>query len=269
MTSRPSNVILPLGCGQQPQHQPPDVVLPEPDSPTSPSVSPRRIVELDAVDGFDVGRRAATAARRESENISRDRRRRRASSLTQRLPPAARSRRRSAAALRRVRRRGSSARRGRSRNRRAAPVRRRSASGSGSAARTRSPAAGEEIRRLAFDRHEPPVLAVVQPRQRRQQPLRVRHPRTAKICSADAVFDHVAAVHHQHVLADFGDHAEVVRDQHDRRPGLAAASRSSVRASGPESSRRARSSARRRSAVAGSHESAIAIITRWRMPPEN
>ena len=44
---------------------------------------------------------------------------------------------------------------------------------------------------------------------------------------------------------------------------------SSARAPAPGWSRRAPSSARRRSAACGLQASAMAIITRWRMPPEN
>ena len=66
-----------------------------------------------------------------------------------------------------------------------------------------------------------------------------------------AVLDHVAAVHHEHVLAGFGDDAEVVRDEDDRRSEPLLHLRSSARGSAPGSSRRARSSARRRSAPPG------------------
>jgi hypothetical protein len=45
---------------------------------------------------------------------------------------------------------------------------------------------------------------LIEPRQRRQQAARV-----------------AAAVHHHHVVAQAGDHAEVVRDQHDRRAVVA------------------------------------------------
>ncbi len=43
MSSRPSNVTLPFVASVRRRMTRPAVVLPEPDSPTSPSVSPRRI----------------------------------------------------------------------------------------------------------------------------------------------------------------------------------------------------------------------------------
>ncbi len=52
-------------------------------------------------------------------------------------------------------------------------------------------------------------------------------------------------------------------------PVSRAAARASARGSAPGSSRRARWSARRRSAARGSQASAMAIITRWRMPPDS
>ena len=61
--SRPSNVMLPAVASVRRKITRPAVVLPEPDSPTSPSVSPRRIVEVDAVDGFDVADLPLQAAR--------------------------------------------------------------------------------------------------------------------------------------------------------------------------------------------------------------
>ena len=68
---------------------------------------------------------------------------------------------------------------------------------------------------------------------------------------------------------DLRDDAEVVRDQQHRHAELALQRPRAARGSAPGSSRRARWSARRRSAAAGSQASAIAIITRWRMPPES
>ncbi len=64
------------------------------------------------------------------------------------------------------------------------------------------------------------MLAVVESRQRRQQPLRVGHPRLAEDLIGVAVLDHISAVHHQDVLAELGDDAEVVGDQDNRGAGL-------------------------------------------------
>ena len=80
--------------------------------------------------------------------------------------------------------------------------------------------------------------------------------------------DH-AGVHHVDALAHAGDDAEVVRDDDHRRVRLGARRLRAARGSAPGSSRRALSSVRRRSAASGSHASAIAIITRCRIPPEN
>ena len=51
--------------------------------------------------------------------------------------------------------------------------------------------------------------------------------------------DDAAGIHDQHIVGEFGDHAQIVGDQDDRGPGF------------------------------GAQLSAIAIIARWRMPPES
>ena len=52
--SCPSNVTVPpVGIDEAEQDRP-TVVLPQPDSPTRPRVSPRRIVEAHVVDGLHV-----------------------------------------------------------------------------------------------------------------------------------------------------------------------------------------------------------------------
>ena len=66
-----------------------------------------------------------------------------------------------------------------------------------------------------------------------------------------AVLHRAAGVHHQHVVGELGDHAEVVGDHHDGGVELASAGRGSGRGSAPGRSRRARWSARRRSAGRG------------------
>ncbi len=55
VSSRPSKVTLPAVASASRRMTRPAVVLPEPDSPTSPSVSPRRISKSIAVDRLDVG----------------------------------------------------------------------------------------------------------------------------------------------------------------------------------------------------------------------
>ena len=53
--SVPSNMIVPAVGSIRRSSSRPTVVLPQPDSPTRPSVSPRRIVEVHAVHGLDLG----------------------------------------------------------------------------------------------------------------------------------------------------------------------------------------------------------------------
>ena len=69
--------------------------------------------------------------------------------------------------------------------------------------------------------------------------------------------------------ADVGDDAEIVRDQQDRRAAVARADRfiSSSTCAWIVTSRAVVGSSAIRSF--GLQASAIAIITRWRMPPEN
>ena len=84
-----------------------------------------------------------------------------------------------------------------------------------------------------------------------------------------AGFDDLAPIHHVHPLDHAGDDAEIVGDQHQRHAAfLATAACSSRRicACTVTSSAVVGSSAISRS---GSQEIAIAISTRWRMPPEN
>ncbi len=84
-----------------------------------------------------------------------------------------------------------------------------------------------------------------------------------------SLLDDAAGVHDDHAVGDVGDDAEVVGDEDDPGAGLArAASRSSSRICAwiVTSSAVVGSSA---ISSFGEHDSAIAIITRWRMPPEN
>ena len=53
LMSRPSKVIAPPVTGARPSTARPSVVLPEPDSPTRPTVSPGKDVEGDAVQGAE------------------------------------------------------------------------------------------------------------------------------------------------------------------------------------------------------------------------
>ena len=64
-------------------------------------------------------------------------------------------------------------------------------------------------------------------------------------------FDDAAGVHHHHVVGVVRDDAEVVGDEQDAHAGLGLQAAASARGSAPGSSRRARWSARRRSAASG------------------
>ena len=85
---------------------------------------------------------------------------------------------------------------------------------------------------------------------------------------AAAPLDDPAGVHHGDLVGRLGDHAEVVRDQDDGRAELALELRDQL-----EDLRLDGDVERRRRLVrdqdSGSRTSAIAIITRWRMPPES
>ena len=80
-------------------------------------------------------------------------------------------------------------------------------------------------------------------------------------------FHHAAGVHHRDLVGHFGDDAKIVRDQDDRHAGLLLQVAQQVRicACTVTSSAVVGSSAISRS---GAQASAIAIITRWRMPPD-
>src|SRR5579883_1965509 len=67
----------------------------------------------------------------------------------------------------------------------------------------------QQVGRLPGYRLQAPAFARIQARQRREQTLRIRHLRIVEDLLGGAVFDHVAAVHYQHVLADFGDDSQV------------------------------------------------------------
>ena len=73
----------------------------------------------------------------------------------------------------------------------------------------------------------------------------------SKIVVGRAVLDAPAAVHDQDVVGELGHHAQVVGDDDERGVELAPAGRASGRGSAPARSRRARWSARRRSAAPG------------------
>ena len=248
----------------------PVVDLPEPDSPTRPSVSPARDLEADAVDRLARGRPSARRASPrwtgnrfvrsvdpEQRAVGRSHRDRlaagaRARSRVRRAHPVAgpdlaqlaAARRRS---RRRVRRTGSAAR-----------------SGSRRAGR-RGPAAGPGSRSAAPRGRPRPRAAAA----RRAAPPCTDAPGWSNSSRTGRLLDDLARVHDGDVVGDLGDDAHVVGDQDHRHLVLAArssSSRSRICAWTVTSSAVVGSSA---ISSFGLHESAIAIITRWRMPPEN
>jgi hypothetical protein len=83
-----------------------------------------------------------------------------------------------------------------------------------------------------------------------------------------AAFDHAAAIHHQHALGILGDHAQRVADQDQRHAAFVDQVVGSDRGSALDGDveRGGRLVGDQDVGVAGS---AIAIITRWRWPPDS
>ena len=105
-------------------------------------------------------------------------------------------------------------------------------------------------RRIAGDRR--------QRRQRRvhvgegfEQPLGIGVERLVEDGVHVAIFGDFAAVHDQHIVAQFGDDAEIVGDQHAPTAQAAPADAGAGQGFAPVSSRRGRLSARRRSGCPG------------------
>ena len=92
--------------------------------------------------------------------------------------------------------------------------------------------------------------------------------RCGEQCVDRAFLDLLARIHHDHAPRHLRDDAEVMRDQHDRGAGrlLQLTSKSRICAWIVTSSAVVGSSA---ISTFGAQISAIAIITRWRMPPES
>ena len=138
----------------------------------------------------------------------------------------------------------------------AAARRRRSASTAPRAARARtsSPAAGRGGR--AGRRPGPPARSARRGSPTRgnasEQRARVGVQRVGEDLLGGAALDDPAGVHHQHPVADVGEHRQVVADDQQADAELAHQVARAGRGSGPAPSRRGRSSARRRrSAAAG------------------
>ena len=163
------------------------VVLPQPDSPTRPSVRPGRSVN----DTPSTARTVPTRRGNTEPRISGKCRLRSETSSTGRVVPDERGLHLTA----RV-------------------DRDRASGGEGASGRQ-----VRERRRAPLERHEPLGTGGQHVRHRAQQADRVRHLRSGEDLGGRAEFDHLARVHDAHAVGVSGDDAEVVRDEHDGCPG--------------------------------------------------
>ena len=108
----------------------------------------------------------------------------------------------------------------------------------------------------------------VEPRDALQQAERVRVPGAREQLLRRARFDQRACVHDVYPIAHARDDAEVVRDQDQRRVPLPDRLSQGSRIWAWIVTSRAVVGSSAMSSF-GSHESAMAIIARWRIPPEN
>ena len=238
------------------------VVLPQPDSPTSASISPRPTVN----ETPSTARHRASAARRAivpnepaGDRIADDEildREQRARSSSRPPPPARRSGGR--------RRERPPATVAQERPLVLAPLERAVAPrrGTGSPRSSGRAAAARPGSRPA--RPSPYEIG----RRREQQP-RVRDAAARGTGRRPALLDDLAGVHHGRAVADLRHDRQVVRHQHQREArdrGRARRSSSRICACTITSSAVVGSSA---SSTLGSQASAIAIAARWRIPPEN
>src|ERR1700730_13370219 len=225
--SSPSKKIDPLVGSSKRRMQRPIVVFPEPDSPTSPSVSPRLIRNVTPSTAFTsatwrektpavIGKYFVTSCTSTSDCGSR---------------PIASIALRSAAIGARSRIRSQLAKIERlvvlvqpaAREVTVAEIdeRRRldREAGLRVPAARRQRGSGRKVQQiwgLTFDRNEAAAILFIQPRKRLEQSPGVRVLRRVEDLICRAVFDHVAAVHDQDVLAHLGDDAQIVRDHDDR-----------------------------------------------------
>ena len=242
--------------------QRPVVVLPLPDSPTRPKVSPSLDREADVVDGADDARRCRRGRRgartpstrmpdfeqrhqlsRDRQDLRFDRRARGDSTSTVPVPP---SERRSSPGCAHV---GHGSKRSGHRGANAQPG--------------GSWPSGGTVPWIACRRDPgaPPGIDASRPR--------VYGCFGSRNSSSHRRFlDDPAGVHDRDAVGHLGDHAEVVRDQEQREPQplLQSRSRSRICAWMVTSSAVVGSSAM---SSAGSQASAIAISARWRRPPES
>ena len=112
-------------------------------------------------------------------------------------------------------------------------------------------------------------MTVADLRHRSQQAFGVGMSRVGEQRLDRRLLDDLPGVHHRDPVAEVGNHAEVVGDEQDRQVRARAGARGADRGSAAwtVTSRAVVGS----SAISsfGSQMSAIAIMTRWRMPPES
>ena len=113
------------------------------------------------------------------------------------------------------------------------------------------------------------VARLLELRDRLEQRLGVRHPHVGEERARRRLLDDLAGVHHGDLVGAAGDDAEVVGDEdhrHVRARAAAAASRLRIWACTVTSRAVVGSSAK---SSFGPQASAMAIVTRWRMPPDS
>ena len=281
--SWPSKRIVPAVGSMSRSSSRPTVVLPQPDSPTSPRVSPRADVEADAIDRLDLGRRPLEDAALIGKCLTRSR-----TSTSGGAGPWSGLARRGSGDAASARSGASVLARGPGSPRLDVVVEPAadvvwpgdreqpgwtsmarvdvSSMRAGSAARTGSPRQVDQVRHVAGDDRE----LVLGPRRRpgssRSGPG-CRDGAAAGTASDVGLLDDLAGVHDRDPVAHLGDDAEVVGDEDDRGPGLVARLRirSRICAWIVTSSAVVGSSAMSSS---GSQARAIAIITRCAIPPD-
>ena len=196
----------------------PTVVLPQPDSPTSPSVSPGIDVEADILDRAHRAARAAQpAAHLEmlGQIAHRQQRRRRSwrTVCVEPAPAAAQASLPSAISAVAVAARQAA---GVGRSNAAARCRR-SRCWNGQRGAKRQPGGGVgAIGRQAFDGFELAAARPVEPRHRAQQPHRIGMARAVEHVVGVALFDQPRGIHHDDAVGVARDHAEIMRDDDQR-----------------------------------------------------
>ena len=127
----------------------------------------------------------------------------------------------------------------------------------------------EQARRQPLDGLELRAARAVQARHRAQQPDRVRMQRAREDVRGRGLLDHARRIHHVHAVGIAGHDPQVVRDHHHRDAQVARQrlhQLQDLRLDG-DVERGGRLVGDDR--ASGCRRAPMAIITRWRMPPEN